>query len=73
MVGEYADRKLARLPVEVEVASEFRYREPVLDERTLVHRRVSQSGETIDTLEAVREGKRCGAGRWASLTSRARR
>lgn len=60
MVGEYLIEKLARLPVEVEVASEFRYREPILDERTLCIV-VSQSGETIDTLEALREAKRCGA------------
>ncbi|MDZ7705038.1 MAG: glutamine--fructose-6-phosphate transaminase (isomerizing) [Trueperaceae bacterium] len=60
MVGEYLIEKLARLPVEVEVASEFRYREPILNERTLCIV-VSQSGETIDTLEALREAKRCGA------------
>ncbi len=60
MVGEYLIEKLARLPVEVEVASEFRYREPVLNERTLCVV-VSQSGETIDTLEALREAKRQGA------------
>ena len=60
LVGEYLIEKLARLPVEVEVASEFRYREPVLDARTLCVV-VSQSGETIDTLEALREAKRQGA------------
>jgi glucosamine--fructose-6-phosphate aminotransferase (isomerizing) len=60
MVGEYLIEKLARLPVEIEVASEFRYREPVLNERTLCIA-VSQSGETIDTLEALREAKRHGA------------
>ncbi len=60
MVGEYLLEKLARLPVEVEVASEFRYREPVLDENTLCIV-VSQSGETIDTLEALREAKSLGA------------
>ena len=59
-VGEYLIEKLARLPVEIEVASEFRYREPVLDENTLCIV-VSQSGETIDTLEALREAKRQGA------------
>jgi glucosamine--fructose-6-phosphate aminotransferase (isomerizing) len=59
-VGEYLIERLARLPVEVEIASEFRYRRPVLDERTLVVV-VSQSGETIDTLEALREAKRQGA------------
>jgi glutamine---fructose-6-phosphate transaminase (isomerizing) len=60
MVGEYLIETLARLPVEVEVASEFRYRSPVVDERTLCVV-VSQSGETIDTLEALREAKRRGA------------
>jgi glucosamine--fructose-6-phosphate aminotransferase (isomerizing) len=60
LVGEYLLEKLARLPVQVEVASEFRYREPVLDARTLCIV-VSQSGETIDTLEALREAKRQGA------------
>ena len=59
-VGEYLIEKLARLPVEIEVASEFRYREPVLNARTLCIV-VSQSGETIDTLEALREAKRQGA------------
>ena len=60
MVGEYLIEKLARLPVDVEIASEFRYREPVLNERTLCVV-VSQSGETIDTLEALREAQRQGA------------
>ena len=59
-VGEYLIENLARLPVEIEVASEFRYRNPVLNERTLCVV-VSQSGETIDTLEALREAKRQGA------------
>jgi glucosamine--fructose-6-phosphate aminotransferase (isomerizing) len=59
-VGEYLLEKLARVPVEIEVASEFRYRNPVLDENTLCIV-VSQSGETIDTLEALREAKRQGA------------
>jgi glutamine---fructose-6-phosphate transaminase (isomerizing) len=60
MVGAYWLEALARLPAQVEVASEFRYRDPVVDERTLVVA-VSQSGETIDTLEAVREARRRGA------------
>ncbi len=60
MVGQALIERLARLPVELAVASEFRYREPVVDERTLCVA-VSQSGETIDTLEAVREAKRRGA------------
>ncbi len=53
MVAKYAIEHWTRLPVEIEIASEFRYRDPVLDRDTLVIA-VSQSGETIDTLEAVR-------------------
>jgi glutamine---fructose-6-phosphate transaminase (isomerizing) len=60
MVGASMIEALARLPVSVEVASELRYRNPVMDTRTLVVG-VSQSGETIDTLEAVREARRLGA------------
>ncbi len=52
--------ELARIPVEVEYASEFRYRNPVVDERTLVIG-ISQSGETADTLAAIREAKLRGA------------
>ena len=48
------------MPVEVEYASEFRYRNPIVDERTLVIG-ISQSGETADTLAAMREAKRRGA------------
>ena len=59
-VGAAMLEALARLPATVEIASEMRYRDPVLDERTLVVA-VSQSGETIDTLEAVREARRRGA------------
>jgi glucosamine--fructose-6-phosphate aminotransferase (isomerizing) len=60
LIGEYMIEEIGRLPVEVEYASEFRYRNPVLDERTLVIA-ISQSGETADTLAAVREAKRRGA------------
>ncbi|MFU8887774.1 MAG: glutamine--fructose-6-phosphate transaminase (isomerizing) [Trueperaceae bacterium] len=60
MVGATLLEALARVPVTVEVASEMRYRDPVIDPRTLVIG-VSQSGETIDTLEAVREARRRGA------------
>ncbi|MEX2534729.1 MAG: glutamine--fructose-6-phosphate transaminase (isomerizing), partial [Trueperaceae bacterium] len=69
LVGEYLIERLARLPVEVELASEFRYREPVVDERTLCVV-VSQSGETIDTLEALREARRRGARSLAILNSK---
>ncbi len=60
LIGEYMLEELARIPVEVEYASEFRYRNPVVDDRTLVIG-ISQSGETADTLAAVREAKRRGA------------
>jgi glutamine---fructose-6-phosphate transaminase (isomerizing) len=60
LVGEYMLEDLARLPAEVEYASEFRYRNPLVDEHTLVIV-ISQSGETADTLAALREAKRRGA------------
>jgi glucosamine--fructose-6-phosphate aminotransferase (isomerizing) len=60
LIGEYMLEELARIPTEVEYASEFRYRNPILNERTLVIG-VSQSGETADTLAALREAKRRGA------------
>jgi glucosamine--fructose-6-phosphate aminotransferase (isomerizing) len=59
LVGEYLIERLAHLPVEVEYASEFRYRNAPLDEQTLVFL-LSQSGETADTLGALREAKRRG-------------
>ncbi|TYZ28293.1 glutamine--fructose-6-phosphate transaminase (isomerizing) [Selenomonas caprae] len=60
LVGKYYIEKLARTVVEVDVASEFRYREPIVDENTLFIA-VSQSGETSDTLAAMKESKRLGA------------
>lgn len=60
LVGEYMIEEYTGIPVEVETASEFRYRKPVLDETTAVLA-ISQSGETADTLEAIREGKLKGA------------
>ena len=60
LVGEYLFEHLARLPVEVEYASEFRYREPLLDERDVLLV-ISQSGETADTIAALREARRRGA------------
>lgn len=56
VVGKYVIEKLARIPVEVDIASEFRYRNPIINERTLVIV-VSQSGETADTLAVLREAK----------------
>jgi glucosamine--fructose-6-phosphate aminotransferase (isomerizing) len=60
LIGEYMMEELARIPTEVEYASEFRYRNPIVDDRTLVVG-ISQSGETADTLAALREAKRRGA------------
>ncbi len=60
LVGEYLIEQLARIPVEVDVASEYRYRQPLVSENTLAIV-ISQSGETIDTLEALREAKKFGA------------
>lgn len=56
MVGKYVIERLARIPVEVDIASEFRYRNPIVDENTLTII-VSQSGETLDTLAALKEAK----------------
>jgi len=60
LVGKHIIESLARLPVEVDVASEFRYRNPLLDRHSLVIV-ISQSGETADTLAALREARRKGA------------
>jgi len=60
LVGEYLIERLARLPVEVEYASEFRYREPLLADRDVLLA-ISQSGETADTIAALREAKARGA------------
>jgi glucosamine--fructose-6-phosphate aminotransferase (isomerizing) len=60
IVGKYVIEKLVRLPVEVDIASEFRYRQPIIEPGTLVII-ISQSGETADTLAALREAKRQGA------------
>ncbi|MBC8183897.1 glutamine--fructose-6-phosphate transaminase (isomerizing) [candidate division KSB1 bacterium] len=57
LIGEYLVEEYVRIPVEVEYASEFRYRNPILDRDTVVAV-ISQSGETADTLAAVREAKR---------------
>ncbi|MBF4582078.1 glutamine--fructose-6-phosphate transaminase (isomerizing) [Curtobacterium sp. VKM Ac-2865] len=60
MLGKYAIEQWARVPVEVELAHEFRYRDPVLNDRTLVVS-ISQSGETMDTLMAVKYAREQGA------------
>ncbi len=60
LIGEYMLEEFARIPVDVEYASEFRYRNPFVDEKTLVLA-ISQSGETADTLAAMREARERGA------------
>ena len=60
MLGKYAIEKWSRIPVEVELSHEFRYRDPILNERTLVVS-ISQSGETMDTLMAVKYAVAAGA------------
>jgi glucosamine--fructose-6-phosphate aminotransferase (isomerizing) len=60
MMAKYAIERWARLPVEIDIASEFRYRDPVLDDRSLVIG-ISQSGETIDTLAAIRYARAQGS------------
>jgi len=60
MVGKYALEKMTRIPVDIEVASEFRYRDPIVTDKHLAIV-ISQSGETLDTLMALREAKGKGA------------
>lgn len=60
LIGKYLIEDLARVKVEVEYASEFRYRSPIIDENTILFA-ISQSGETADTLAAMREAKKRGA------------
>jgi glucosamine--fructose-6-phosphate aminotransferase (isomerizing) len=60
LVGKYLIEKLARIPVEVDLASEFRYRDPIIDDETLVVA-ISQSGETADSLTAIKLAKERGA------------
>jgi glutamine---fructose-6-phosphate transaminase (isomerizing) len=60
LIGEYMIEEFARIPVEVEYASEFRYRDPIIEDGTFVIA-ISQSGETADTLAALREARRKGA------------
>ena len=63
-VGKFIIEKLARVPVSVDYASEFRYRDPLLDENTVVLA-ITQSGETVDTLAALEEGRSKGARTWS--------
>jgi glucosamine--fructose-6-phosphate aminotransferase (isomerizing) len=64
MVGKVLIEHIARIPVEVDIASEFRYRDPIVDADTAVLA-ISQSGETADTLAAMEEGRRKGAMLWS--------
>ena len=68
MVGKYLIEKIARIPVEVVIGSEFRYSDPILDENTVVLA-ISQSGETADTLAAMEEGRRKGAVIWSIVNA----
>ncbi len=60
LVGKFMIEELARVPVEVDLASEFKYRDPIINDKTLLIL-ISQSGETADTLAALKEGKEKGA------------
>ena len=64
MVGKVLIESIARMPVEMDIASEFRYREPILDQNTVVLA-ISQSGETADTLAAMDEARNKGATLWS--------
>jgi glucosamine--fructose-6-phosphate aminotransferase (isomerizing) len=68
MVGRILIQRIARIPVEVEIASEFRYGEPIVDENTVVLA-ISQSGETVDTLAAMEEARRRGATLWSIVNA----
>ena len=68
MVGKYLIEKIARIPVEVVIASEFRYSDPIVDENTVVMA-ISQSGETADTLAAMEEGRKKGAIIWSIVNA----
>jgi glucosamine--fructose-6-phosphate aminotransferase (isomerizing) len=68
MVGKYLIEKIARIPCELEIGSEFRYRDPIIDSHTVVLA-ISQSGETADTLAAMEEGRRKGATLWSIVNA----
>ncbi|HET6846407.1 MAG TPA: glutamine--fructose-6-phosphate transaminase (isomerizing), partial [Anaerolineales bacterium] len=68
MVGKYLIERIARIPVEVSIASELRYSDPIIDEHTAVLA-ISQSGETADTLAAMEEGRRKGAVLWSIVNA----
>lgn len=68
MVGKVLIEAIARIPVEIDIASEFRYRDPILDQETVVIV-ISQSGETADTLAAMEEARSKGARTWAIVNA----
>ena len=68
MVGKILIERIARVPVEVAIASEFRYADPIVDEDTVVIA-ISQSGETADTLAAMEEGRKKGAVLWSNVNA----
>jgi glucosamine--fructose-6-phosphate aminotransferase (isomerizing) len=68
MVGKTLIEKIARIPVEVVIGSEFRYNDPIIDENTVVLA-ISQSGETADTLAAMEEGRKKGAILWSIVNA----
>jgi glucosamine--fructose-6-phosphate aminotransferase (isomerizing) len=68
MVGKYLIEKIARVPVEVVIGSEFRYSDPIVDENTVVLA-ISQSGETADTLAAMEEGRKKGGIIWSIVNA----
>lgn len=68
MVGKYLIERIARVPVEVVIGSEFRYSDPIVDENTVVLA-ISQSGETADTLAAMEEGRRKGGIVWSIVNA----
>ncbi|MBN8581655.1 MAG: glutamine--fructose-6-phosphate transaminase (isomerizing) [Anaerolineae bacterium] len=68
MVGKYLIEKIARIPVEVVIGSEFRYSDPIVDENTVVLA-ISQSGETADTLAAMEEGRKKGGIIWSIVNA----
>jgi glucosamine--fructose-6-phosphate aminotransferase (isomerizing) len=68
MVGKILIEKIARIPVEVDIASEFRYRDSIIDSNSVVLA-ISQSGETADTLAAMEEGRKKGAMLWAIVNA----
>ena len=68
MVGKVLIERIARIPVEVEIGSEFRYQDPIVDDKTVVLA-ISQSGETADTLAAMDEGRKKGAALWSIVNA----